>query len=69
MPEGDTVYRTARSLDEALAGHTLVRSDFRVPKFATVDLAGESVHSAASRGKHLLIIWYVCPVFFDSQAT
>ncbi|MFT2817695.1 DNA-formamidopyrimidine glycosylase family protein [Leifsonia sp. A12D58] len=55
MPEGDTVYRTAKNLDGALAGATLVQSDFRVPRFATVDLAGERVHNAASRGKHLLI--------------
>ena len=55
MPEGDTVYRTAKNLDAALAGSTLVQSDFRVPKFATVNLAGEHVHNATSRGKHLLI--------------
>ncbi len=30
-----------------------MRSDFRVPAFATVDLAGETVHEVVSRGKHL----------------
>lgn len=55
MPEGDTVYRTARLLRDALDGEVLTRSDFRVPAFATVDLAGERVDSVASRGKHLLI--------------
>ena len=55
MPEGDTVYRTARNLDAALRGAVLTRSDFRVPRFATVNLAGDSVHGVASRGKHLLI--------------
>lgn len=55
MPEGDTVYRTARNLDAALGGARLTRSDFRVPRFATVNLAGDIVHEVASRGKHLLI--------------
>jgi endonuclease VIII len=55
MPEGDTVFQTARRLDEALAGHVVSRTDVRVPAFATVDLAGQTVHSVASRGKHLLM--------------
>ena len=55
MPEGDTVHRAARRLDEALRGREVVRSDIRVPAFATVDLAGGTVHSVASRGKHLLM--------------
>jgi len=55
MPEGDTVYRAAKNLDAALTGHQLVRSDFRVPAFATLDLVGETVDSVASRGKHLLM--------------
>lgn len=55
MPEGDTVYRSAKSLNAALAGTVLERCDIRVPKFATVDLSGELVHDVASRGKHLLM--------------
>jgi len=55
MPEGDTVFRTARRLDEALAGHDVTRFDLRVPAFATVDLTGEQVHGVIARGKHLLI--------------
>jgi endonuclease VIII len=54
MPEGDVVWRTARQLNDALAGRVLTRSDFRVPRYATVDLTGRSVVGAASRGKHLL---------------
>lgn len=54
MPEGDTVWRAARLLDRALAGQTLVSSDFRVPSFATVDLSGARIEGTASRGKHLL---------------
>jgi len=54
VPEGDTVFRTARLLDRTLAGHVLARSDFRVPQLATTDLAGGRVLGTHSRGKHLL---------------
>jgi endonuclease VIII len=54
MPEGDTVWRTARRLDDALAGQVLTCSDFRVPRFATTDLTGRAVTETVSRGKHLL---------------
>jgi len=54
VPEGDTVYRTARRLDRALRGHELVRTDFRVPQLATTDLSGATVTETISRGKHLL---------------
>lgn len=53
MPEGDTVWKTAQLQHAALAGSVLTKSDFRVPKYATVDLAGETVHEVVSRGKHL----------------
>jgi endonuclease-8 len=55
VPEGDAVWFTARRLHEALAGRPLTRSDFRVPRYATVDLTGQTVTEAAARGKHLLI--------------
>jgi len=54
MPEGDVVWQAARRLHEALAGRTLTRSDFRVPRLATASLAGDVVTETASRGKHLL---------------
>ena len=54
MPEGDTVWRTARRLHEALAGKSLVASDFRVPAYATLDLRGHRVREVVARGKHLL---------------
>lgn len=54
MPEGDTVWRTARTLHAALAGGTVVRSDLRVPRLATVDLTGRRVLDVTARGKHLL---------------
>ncbi|MEI3868074.1 DNA-formamidopyrimidine glycosylase family protein [Microbacterium sp. CCNWLW134] len=54
MPEGDTVFRAARRLHEALAGHPVARFDLRVPQVATVDLSGETVHAVVPRGKHIL---------------
>ncbi|MEU1782530.1 MULTISPECIES: DNA-formamidopyrimidine glycosylase family protein [Streptomyces] len=54
MPEGDTVWRTARALHGALAGEALIRSDLRVPRLATTDLTGREVLEVVPRGKHLL---------------
>ncbi|MGA9746296.1 MAG: DNA-formamidopyrimidine glycosylase family protein [Nocardioides sp.] len=54
MPEGDTVWRTARHLDRTLSGQVLTRTDFRVPAHATLDLAGRPVVETLARGKHLL---------------
>ena len=54
MPEGDTVWRTARALDTALSGRRLDAADLRVPSLATVDLAGARVVATLARGKHLL---------------
>jgi endonuclease VIII len=54
MPEGDTVWQTAKRLREALAGRVLTRSDFRVPRYATTNLAGRQVTESLARGKHLL---------------
>ncbi|MCG5431688.1 DNA glycosylase [Mycobacterium sp. MYCO198283] len=83
MPEGDTVYKTAAKLRDALAGHPLTRCDVRVPKFATVDLTGRVVDEVRSRGKHLFIrvgdasihshlmmdgSWFVSPVSRPSRA-
>ncbi|KUL35790.1 DNA-formamidopyrimidine glycosylase family protein [Actinoplanes awajinensis] len=55
MPEGDTVWNTARVVERALTGATLTGSDFRVPRLATTDLTGWTVTESASRGKHLLL--------------
>ncbi|NES28388.1 Fpg/Nei family DNA glycosylase [Micromonospora terminaliae] len=55
MPEGDTVWNTARVLQRALAGARLTGSDFRVPQLAATDLTGWTVRESASRGKHLLL--------------
>lgn len=54
MPEGDVVWRTARRLDQALAGRRLTCSDLRWPTLATVDLTGRTVLEVVSAGKHIL---------------
>jgi endonuclease VIII len=54
VPEGDTVWRTARRLHRALAGRVLTGCDLRVPRHAPVDLSGQVVHEVLARGKHLL---------------
>jgi endonuclease-8 len=55
VPEGDSVWRAAAQLHQALAGQTLTASDFRVPRFATLNLAGWTVTEVVPRGKHLLM--------------
>ncbi|MDN5791148.1 MAG: Fpg/Nei family DNA glycosylase [Micrococcales bacterium] len=54
MPEGDTVWRTARRLHTALAGARIVECDLRWPQISTADLTGETTLEVVSRGKHLL---------------
>lgn len=55
MPEGDTVWLTAKRLHQAFAGSALVSADLRIPALATVDLTGRDVREIRPRGKHLLI--------------
>jgi endonuclease VIII len=61
MPEGDTIFRTARTLDRALAGHTVVRFESVFPQLTRIDadhpLRGRIVRRVTARGKHLLI-WF-----------
>ncbi|GAA2618567.1 Fpg/Nei family DNA glycosylase [Streptomyces tubercidicus] len=54
MPEGDTVWRLAQRLHDALTGGPLTRCELRVPRLATVDLTGRGVLGVIPRGKHLL---------------
>ncbi|MGI8868731.1 MAG: DNA-formamidopyrimidine glycosylase family protein [Mycobacteriales bacterium] len=55
MPEGDTVWLTAKRLHGVLAGQRLTRGELRVPSLAPCDLRGRTVTGAAAAGKHLLI--------------
>ncbi|NEA37091.1 Fpg/Nei family DNA glycosylase [Streptomyces sp. SID13031] len=55
MPEGDTVWRACKRLDQALGGQELTQTDFRVPTLATTDLSGQRVLEVVAKGKHLLM--------------
>jgi endonuclease-8 len=55
VPEGDTVWNTARVLERGLVGREIVRGEFRVPRLAGADVAGWRVAESGSRGKHLLL--------------
>ncbi|OFE16273.1 DNA glycosylase [Humibacillus sp. DSM 29435] len=54
MPEGDTVWRTATRLHQALGGKQTVESDLRWPEISTADLTGRHTLEVVSRGKHIL---------------
>ena len=54
MPEGDTVWRAARRLHEALADETITGADLRWPGLSTADLRGMRTLEVVSRGKNLL---------------
>ena len=57
MPEGDTIFRAARTLHRALAGKVVTRFETQLPKLERVDydtpLAGRIVESVESSGKWL----------------
>lgn len=55
MAEGDSIARLAARLHARTAGATIVRSDFRHPRWATADLSGQAVTGWHPRGKHLLM--------------
>ena len=61
MPEGDTIFRAARTLHRALAGRPVTRFESVFPALTRVDvdspLSGRTVEQVESRGKHLLI-WF-----------
>ncbi len=61
MPEGDTIFRAARALNEALAGRTVTRFDSVFSHLTRVDhdlpLRGRTIERVDARGKHLLI-WF-----------
>jgi len=55
MPEGDTIYRTAARLREALLGAAIEAATAREPALDAKSLVGGRVDRIESRGKHLLI--------------
>lgn len=59
MPEGDTVFRSARALHRALAGKAITRFETGSAKLASADdnhtIAGRTVDRVEARGKWLLM--------------
>ena len=59
MPEGDTIFRSARALHRALAGRTITRFETAYAHLASVNddkkVAGRTVERVEARGKWLLM--------------
>ena len=59
MPEGDTIFRTARTLNRALAGRTVTSFLSVFPALTRIDhdrpLRGRVIESVRPHGKHLLM--------------
>jgi endonuclease VIII len=59
MPEGDTIFRAARTLHRALAGKTVVRFESAFPALTRVHvdrpLTNQTIENVSAAGKHLLI--------------
>ncbi|HJT17368.1 MAG TPA: DNA-formamidopyrimidine glycosylase family protein [Thermoanaerobaculia bacterium] len=55
MPEGDTIFRIARTLDRALAGKTVTRFETVLPKLERGHLQGRTIQRVVSAGKNLII--------------
>ena len=59
MPEGDTVFRAARTLHRALAGKAVTAFESAFPKLTRVHedapVTGRTIESVAARGKHILM--------------
>jgi endonuclease-8 len=59
MPEGDTIFRAARTLHTALAGRTVTRFESSLPAVAGgarhYRIEGRTVEAVEARGKHLIV--------------
>ena len=59
MPEGDTIFTTARTLRRALAGGIVSRFDSVFPRLTRIaadkPITGRTIEAVEARGKHLLI--------------
>ena len=59
VPEGDTIYRAARTLNRALAGDVVTRFESVFPALTRIDvdhpLASRTIEGVAANGKHLLM--------------
>ena len=61
MPEGDTIFRTARTLQNTLAGHRVTKFDTAYAHLARVNvdgpIAGRMIERCEAAGKHVLIVF------------
>lgn len=59
MPEGDTIFRAARTLHRALAGHEVVRFESVLPALTRIHedrpITGRTVERVSAAGKHVLM--------------
>ena len=59
MPEGDTIFRAARTLHSVLAGNEVTRFESVYPSVTRIaedhPIVGRTIESVSARGKHLLI--------------
>ena len=61
MPEGDSIFRAARSLHRVLAGHVVTKFETAYAHLDRVDVdtpvVGRTIEECVSAGKHLLIVF------------
>jgi endonuclease-8 len=61
MPEGDTIFRAARSMHRVLAGHAVTRFETAYAHLDRVNvdapIAGRTIERVSSAGKHHLIVF------------
>jgi endonuclease-8 len=59
MPEGDSIFRTARTLHSALAGYEVMRFESVLPALTRVHedtpITGRTIESVTAAGKHVLM--------------
>lgn len=59
MPEGDTIFRAARTLNRAFAGQVVTKFDTQLPKLARIDdnapIAGRTMERVDAAGKWMLM--------------
>lgn len=55
MPEGDTIFRAARTLEKAIGEQIVTGFRSSLPKLYDIDLVGQRITKIEARGKNLLI--------------
>ncbi|MGZ5711721.1 MAG: DNA-formamidopyrimidine glycosylase family protein, partial [Burkholderiales bacterium] len=59
MPEGDTIFRAARTLNRALAGQTVTRFETQLPHLQRVhddtSVTGRTIEKVAASGKWMIV--------------